>query len=211
MQAYVIVMDAAAAVLLTALAAGLARTALRCPPGPFRAVSAGAGAMVLLLAIYSLHHLLTLAAARHLVGSHWLDWLLGPLAVIESTFAVLVGAWAVVLAVRYSDHLERAALMVVALTGRLPPDARARQARLTSREQEVLDLLRQGVLTDRELARKLHISAATAATHVQHILGKTGLHSRRDLMLLPGPQPAGQQFRRTPAARRLWRTCWHKS
>ena len=53
------------------------------------------------------------------------------------------------------------------------------------REQEVLDLIRIGVLTDREIARALHIAPATAATHVQRILHKTQLHDRRDLMLLP--------------------------
>lgn len=191
MRAYVIVMDAVAVVLLTALAAGLARIALRCPRGPFRAVSGGGGAVFLLLAISLLHHLLMLAAGRHLVASHWLAWLLGPLAVIQSTLAALAGTWGVVLALRYWNYLERAALMVAILTDRLPPSARAKQARLTSREHEVLDLLRKGILSDAEIARTLHITAATAATHVQHILRKTGLHSRRDLMLLPRPTSAG--------------------
>ena len=69
------VMDAVAVLLLIALAAGLARIALRCPRGPFRTVSAGGGAMFLLLAISSLHHLLILAAGKNLITSHWLDWL----------------------------------------------------------------------------------------------------------------------------------------
>jgi DNA-binding CsgD family transcriptional regulator len=190
-QAYVKVMDAIAVLLLIAVAAGLARIALRCPRGPFRTVSAGGGGVYLLLALPSLQHLLILTAGGHLVASRWLHWLLGPLAVIQSTLAVLAGVWAAVLVLRYWNRLERAALMVAVLTDRLPPAAQARQARLTSREQEVLDLLRKGILSDAEIARTLHISAATAATHVQHILRKTGLHSRRDLMLLPRPTSAG--------------------
>jgi DNA-binding CsgD family transcriptional regulator len=190
-QAYVMVMDAIAVLLLIALAAGLARIALRCHRGPFRTVSAGGGGMFLLLAISSLHHLLILAAGKNLITSHWLDWLQGPLAVIQSTLAVLAGTCGVVLALRYWNHLERAALMVNVLTDQLPAGARAKQARLTAREQEVLDLLRKGILSDAEIGRTLHISAATAATHVQHILRKTELHSRRDLMLLPRPTSVG--------------------
>ena len=77
---------------------------------------------------------------------------------------------------------------------RLPPDAHARQARLTAREQEVLDLICKGVITDCEIARALHIAPATAATHVQRILHKTGLHNRHDLMLLPPLNPRPSLF-----------------
>jgi DNA-binding NarL/FixJ family response regulator len=49
----------------------------------------------------------------------------------------------------------------------------------------VLDVIRQGVLSDHDIGEVLHISRATAATHVQNILRKTGLHDRRSLMLLP--------------------------
>lgn len=197
MQVYIIVMDAAAVLLLIALAAGLGRAARRAPRGPFRAVSAGGAALCLLLAISSLHHLLIVAAHRHLVASHWLDWLLGPLAVIQATLSVLVGICGVVLALRHWRRLARAQLMVDVLTDRVPSDARTRQAKLSSREQEVLDLIRRGIISDGEIARTLHISRATAATHVQNIFRKTGLHNRHDLMLLPRPTPA----RRKPLLR----------
>jgi DNA-binding CsgD family transcriptional regulator len=80
--------------------------------------------------------------------------------------------------------LGRAHAMVERLTDRLPSDACAGQAGLTSREREVLDLIRRGLISDREIAEVLQVSPATAATHVQRILRKTGLHNRRDLMLL---------------------------
>ena len=190
MNAYIITMDTLAALLLSALAIGLVIAARRGPRGPFRTVSLCGGAVCLLLVIASLHRLLLVAAHAGLLTSHWVDWLLGPLAAIQATLAVLVGASAAVLVHHYWPRLGRAHTMVEVLTDRLPSDAHARQARLTSREQEVLDLIRKGVITDREIARALHISPATAATHVQNILHKTRLHNRRDLMLLQRPKSA---------------------
>ncbi len=75
--------------------------------------------------------------------------------------------------------------MVEAMTDRLPSYASAREVELSARELEVLDVIRQGVLSDHDIGEALHISRATAATHVQNILRKTGLHDRRNLMLLP--------------------------
>ena len=50
---------------------------------------------------------------------------------------------------------------------------------LTSREHEVLRLLAQGK-TDREIAEVLFVSRRTVNAHVASILGKLGVHSRRD-------------------------------
>lgn len=185
MQIYIIVMYGTAAVLLIALAATLGKAGWRARRGPFHAVSASGAAVCLLLAISSLQHLLILAAHRGFIATQWLRLLLGPLAAAQATLAVLVGIWALVLVLRHWNHLGRAQSMVHALTDRVPSTAHARQARLSSREHEVLDLIRRGILSDSEIARALHISPATAATHVQRILRKTGLHNRRDLMLLP--------------------------
>ena len=48
---------------------------------------------------------------------------------------------------------------------------------LTKRELEVLGLLSEG-LSQKEIAAELVISSKTVAAHVQHILGKLGVHSR---------------------------------
>jgi DNA-binding NarL/FixJ family response regulator len=48
---------------------------------------------------------------------------------------------------------------------------------LTKRELEVLRLLAEG-LSQKEIARSLVISSKTVAAHIQHILGKLGVHSR---------------------------------
>jgi DNA-binding CsgD family transcriptional regulator len=181
---YIIAMDTLAALLLSVLAVGLVIAARRAPGGPFRALSAGGAAVCLLVVIASLHHLLLVAAHVGLLASHWADWLFGPLAAIQATLAFVVGISAVLLARHYWHRLGRARTMVEVLTDRLPSDAHARQAGLTPREQEVLDLIRRGAITDREIALALHIAPATAATHVQRILRKTRLHNRRDLMLL---------------------------
>jgi LuxR family transcriptional regulator, maltose regulon positive regulatory protein len=50
---------------------------------------------------------------------------------------------------------------------------------LTRREQEVLDLVRQG-LTNREIARTLWISESTVKVHVHHVLEKLGARSRTE-------------------------------
>jgi DNA-binding CsgD family transcriptional regulator len=189
-NAYIIAMDAVAVLLLSIGAVGLVTAARRAPRGPFRASSLGGAAVCLLLVIASLHHMLMVAAHTGLLASHWVDLLLGPLAAVQATLAVLVGVFAVVLVRHYWHRVGRAHSMVELLTDRLPSDARARQAALTCREQEVLSLIRRGLISDREIAQALHISPATAATHVQRILRKTGLHNRRDLMLLPPAKSA---------------------
>ena len=48
---------------------------------------------------------------------------------------------------------------------------------LTQREWEVLDLLGEGRTTG-EIAKQLGVSLATVRSHVKHLLGKLGVHSR---------------------------------
>jgi len=54
---------------------------------------------------------------------------------------------------------------------------------LTQRENEVLDLLAEG-LTQEEIADRLVISPKTAATHMQRILSKLGVRSRAQAVAL---------------------------
>ncbi len=58
-----------------------------------------------------------------------------------------------------------------------PPAAAV--ARLTRREQQVLDLLREG-LTNAEIGERLFISAKTAEHHVSRVLAKLGVRSRAE-------------------------------
>jgi DNA-binding CsgD family transcriptional regulator len=196
-RTYIIVMEGSAALLLIGLACWFATTAWRGPRGAFGVASLGVSAACVLLGITSLQHLLHVATRDDLVPAGWSDMLLGPLAAVRATTLVLVTASAITLGARHWTILGRAQSMVDVLTDRLPSRAFARQADLSVREHEVLDLIRRGVLSDDDIGETLHISPATAATHVQNILRKTELHNRRDLMLLAPERSSGGGRRST--------------
>lgn len=61
------------------------------------------------------------------------------------------------------------------------PVADASDTRLTSREWQVLELLRQGLSTS-EIARRLVLSPVTVRTHVNSILRKLRVSDRKELM-----------------------------
>ncbi|WP_336922745.1 response regulator transcription factor [Aquipuribacter sp. SD81] len=63
------------------------------------------------------------------------------------------------------------------------PDAAARVAGLTDREQEVLRLVAEG-LSNAELAERLTIAESTAKTHVKRILAKVGARDRAQAVVL---------------------------
>jgi DNA-binding NarL/FixJ family response regulator len=66
---------------------------------------------------------------------------------------------------------------------RAPATAAAGLNELTERELEVLSLIAQG-LSNAELAETLHVSLATAKTHVSRILTKLGARDRTQLVIL---------------------------
>lgn len=61
------------------------------------------------------------------------------------------------------------------------PPASSADARLTSRELDVLRLLRQGIATE-EVASVLGISAKTVRNHIQNSFGKLGAHNRLEAL-----------------------------
>ncbi|TCJ20755.1 response regulator transcription factor [Rubrobacter taiwanensis] len=61
-------------------------------------------------------------------------------------------------------------------------EARLAIRRLTPREREVLQVLAEG-LSNREIARRLHITVETERTHMVHILEKLGVHSRLEALV----------------------------
>lgn len=73
-----------------------------------------------------------------------------------------------------------AGLVVEGYTRRTPASA-ARDATLSSREREVLQLLAEGA-TAREIARRLHISVKTVETHRRNLLAKLELETVADLV-----------------------------
>jgi PAS domain S-box-containing protein len=60
-------------------------------------------------------------------------------------------------------------------------EAAAPGAQLTDREREVVTLIAMGRETP-EIARELHISAATVRTHVRNSMAKLGVHTRAQLV-----------------------------
>jgi DNA-binding CsgD family transcriptional regulator len=62
---------------------------------------------------------------------------------------------------------------------------------LTPREQQVLDLIREG-MTNEQIAERLGISFSGARYHVAEILSKLGVNSRQEAALwIPSPEPTG--------------------
>ena len=55
-------------------------------------------------------------------------------------------------------------------------------ARLTAREREVLELLVQGVTSNKELAARLFVSENTVKYHLRHILEKLHLQNRAQVV-----------------------------
>ena len=63
------------------------------------------------------------------------------------------------------------------------PPAQAIEGALTPREQEVVGLVALG-LTSREIADRLVVSIETVRTHVHNAMGKTGTHTRAQLVAI---------------------------
>jgi DNA-binding CsgD family transcriptional regulator len=82
------------------------------------------------------------------------------------------------------EIMERAHDWPLANMIALPPSAKRRPdaSLLTPREREVLGLISQG-LTNKEIAKTLFLSEATAKVHVRHILDKLGVRSRTEAAL----------------------------
>lgn len=82
-----------------------------------------------------------------------------------------------------AEIVDRARDWSIAKTAHLPiATSRRGETPLTPREQEVLGLIAQG-LTNKEIAKTLFVSQATAKVHVRHILQKLGARSRTEAAL----------------------------
>ena len=60
---------------------------------------------------------------------------------------------------------------------------------LTADEPNQSEISRRLIETTQDEGENLHVSRATAATHIRNILAKTGLHDRKSLILLAYRRP----------------------
>ena len=60
---------------------------------------------------------------------------------------------------------------------------------LTPREKQVMDLLLQQGLSNKEIGSRLHISERTAKFHLHNIFAKTGISGRLELVIRYKPAP----------------------
>ncbi|MGH8946324.1 MAG: response regulator transcription factor [Acidimicrobiia bacterium] len=97
-----------------------------------------------------------------------------------AAFAIAIaGFWVIT---RTMGSVRISGQVAALLAGKLP-DVDLDSCGLTPREREIVEVIGSGVLSDKEIADALYIAPSTAATHVKRILRKTGLTSRRDLLL----------------------------
>ncbi len=85
-------------------------------------------------------------------------------------------------AARGETSVNRSLLRQIRRTAEVPQQRRPAQD-LTTREQEVLDLLKEGMDTQ-QIVERLVVSQSTVRTHVQNILSKLGVHSRLQAVAL---------------------------
>ena len=81
---------------------------------------------------------------------------------------------------------ESVAIMGPSASGKstLPaPDGAAAQARLSSRERELITLVARG-RTDAQIAAELYITTRTVSSHLDRVRDKTGCRRRADLTRL---------------------------
>ena len=142
---------------------------------------------------------------RALGSVHVTDWLV---TLLNGTHRPRVAVWGTVMSASAAERLFSAGVSGVltrnasvtdileclhrltmggawALPGLIPEGAfepRLRQSGLTSREQEVCELVRRG-LTNREVAVELGISAGTVKIHLQHVFAKKGVRDRASLVV----------------------------
>src|ERR1700686_4233709 len=92
--------------------------------------------------------------------------------------------------------LERTERGEPALTPANAPDP------LTEREREILELLVEGVTSNRKLAKHLGVSENTVKFHVRHVLDKLHLHNRAQVVgSAPRPARVEQGEESSPAPR----------
>lgn len=168
------------------LAVWIGRAARHTTTQRFRALTISYVAICVAFALGSLYRATLIAENLDWIPTSWAGRLDGPVGLAIVLVHVGVVVVAGVFAYRHWIPLSHADRVVAAFAERHPGVADPARSQLSPREREVLALIAGGCLSDAEIAAALHISPATAATHVHNILRKTGVRNRRELMLAAG-------------------------
>lgn len=172
------------ALLFTILGMWSVRNALRDPLPRMRAISWALAAVAGAFVLGALTRLALLAAQQGWLPAGVGTVLSSEWHLLQSLAATALGVGGVLLIRRLGPEMRRSEKIVSALSDTFATDAPITAYGLTERELEVAALVGTGAMSDKAIAEALFISPATAATHIRNILRKTGLGSRRDLLLL---------------------------
>jgi DNA-binding CsgD family transcriptional regulator len=182
------------ALLFTGLGTTVMRQALREPSPRTRDLALAFTAVCGAFVLGAVQRLALQAHRLGLLPDQTAERLLFEYQLLKSISALGLAVCATILAVRALRSVRESERLVRVLTDGVPTLPVVSEIGLTNRELEILEVMRTGIVTDRELAVALGISPHTAHTHVRNIMGKAEVRSRRGLILLP--------LRRTEARRR---------
>ena len=117
-------------------------------------------------------------------GGRMTDVALGRWHLLQTIGATAMGVAGIIMVRKVASGLKSADRIAQIVSRRLLDGGSLEQFGLTERELEVLEQLCGGRTSDQELADVLYIAPSTAGTHVKNIMRKTGVRSRRELILL---------------------------
>ena len=117
-------------------------------------------------------------------GGRMSDVALGSWHLLQTIGATTMGVAGIVMVRKVAGGLKSADRIAQIVSRRLLDGGSLEQFGLTERELQVLEQLCRGRTSDQELADVLYIAPSTAGTHVKNIMRKTGVRSRRELVLL---------------------------
>lgn len=112
------------------------------------------------------------------------DFMVGDWHLVQSVAALILGIAGITIIGRVAGPLRSADRIASSVSEHLLAGGTLDQLGLTNRETDVLEAIGQGHVSDQEIGALLFISPATAGTHVKNIMRKTGVKSRRELVLL---------------------------
>jgi DNA-binding CsgD family transcriptional regulator len=170
--------------LFGGLAAWSVRYAIRENSPRIRTLAMALAGVSLAFVLFGLTRLAFIAIGLGWVPGRLSEFLDSGWVIIQSVLTLVVGIFAVMVIRQVGRSLAEAERIVSLLSERLLGEGSLDNLGFTSRELEVLELIAQGTLSDKEISEILYISPATAATHVRNILKKSGMRSRRELVLL---------------------------